>query len=358
MTFWIKKHVALSYPVKNGVGRPFWKKNMKKQLKQPISSFMVAPMMGWTTRHYRYFLRIISKKVRLYTEMLTTGAILNSPYRDHLVAYHASEQPLALQLGGSVAKELAQAAKIVEAYGYSEINLNVGCPSNRVQSGCFGAVLYKSPVLVAECIAEMKAAVTIPVTVKTRIGVDEDESYDCLTQFMQTVSQAGCQTFMLHARKAWLSGLSPKENREIPPLNYAWVYQIKKDFPHLNIIINGGITSLVEAYAHLKQVDGVMIGRAAWHTPYLFRALDFPQSSMAESKAAICDRMAIVQSYIPYVEEMLSQGENLSHLLQPLLGLFHGINGAKQWRQQLTKMIQEKPISLIALKNLSVFFKI
>lgn len=302
---------------------------------------MVAPMMGWTTRHYRYFLRLISKKVGLYTEMLTTGAVLNSANRDALLAYHAIELPLALQLGGSVPKELAQASKIVEACGYSEINLNVGCPSDRVQSGCFGAVLFKKPALVAECIAEMKAVVGLPVTVKTRIGVDDYESYDNLAHFIELVSQAGCETFIIHARKAWLSGLSPKENREIPPLNYAWVYQLKKDFPHLGIVINGGIKNLVEAYTHLNQVDGVMIGRAAWHMPYLFRELDFPQG-IDGSKDAKVDRIAIVQSYIPYVEKAYREGESLSHLLQPLFGLFHGVAGARQWRQQLTQMIQDQ----------------
>ncbi len=315
---------------------------------------MVAPMMGWTTRHYRYFLRLICKKVHLYTEMFTTGAILHSPHRHHLLTYHASEQPLAIQLGGSVPEELAQAAKVVEAYGYTEINLNVGCPSDRVQSGCFGAVLFKNPVLVADCIAAMRDAVRLPVTVKTRIGVDDYESYDYLANFIQTVSRVGCQTFIIHARKAWLSGLSPKENREIPPLNYEWVYQIKKDFPHLIIVINGGIKNLAEAYRHLDKVDSVMIGRAAWYTPYLFRPLDFPNKN---EKLCVQDRIAITQSYIPYAQAAFLQGENLSHLLQPLFGLFHGVVGARQCRGCLTRAIQMNESPAITLeKNLSQIF--
>lgn len=318
----------------------------------PISPFRVAPMMGWTTRHYRYFFRLISEKVYLYTEMLSAAAILNSRHRDRLLAYHASEQPLAIQLGGSVPAELAQAAKIAEAYGYTEINLNVGCPSDRVQLGCFGAILLKKPERVAACVATMKAAVQLPVTVKTRIGVDDYDRYDYLAHFIQTVSQAGCETFIIHARKAWLSGLSPKENREVPPLNYEWVYQIKKDFPHLVIVINGGIKTLAEAYQHLRRVDGVMLGRAAWHTPYLFRALD--HSSQTELQQGIDDRIAIAQSYIPYVHSAFMQGESRSHLLQPLFGLFHGISGARQWRSCLTQAIQTNKSPAIALqKNLA-----
>ncbi len=326
---------------------------MLKQPKQLINPWMVAPMMGWTTRHYRYFLRLISKKVQLYTEMITTAAILHSPYRDRLLGYHLLEQPLAIQLGGSVPAELAQAAKIAEAYGYSEINLNVGCPSDRVQSGCFGAILFKDIHLVAECIAEMQAAVRLPITVKTRIGVDNCESYDYLASFIQKVSEAGCNTFIIHARKAWLLGLSPKENREIPPLNPAWVYQIKRDFSHLTIVINGGIKSLTEATAHLQHVDGVMIGRAAWYTPYLFRALDvLPSESQShDTYESVKDKIAIVQDYIPYAQTAFSKGENISHLLQPLFGFFHGVAGAGQWRMALTQAIQRKEAPDIALQK-------
>lgn len=298
-------------------------------------------MMGWTTRHYRYFFRLISRKVRLYTEMITTGAILHSTYRDRLLGYHSREQPLAIQLGGSVPAELSQAAKIAEDYGYTEINLNVGCPSHRVQSGCFGAVLLKNARLVAECIAQMRTTVKLPLTVKTRIGVDDHDSYSHLVRFIQEVSAAGCHTFIIHARKAWLSGLSPKENRDIPPLNYAWVYQIKRDFPQLTVVLNGGIKNLAEATAHLPYVDGVMIGRAAWYTPYLFRAWDvFP--SEGEVDHHFQDKIAIVENYMPYAQAALSQGENISHVLQPLFGLFHGVAGAGKWRSRLTQAIHSK----------------
>lgn len=310
---------------------------------------MIAPMMGWTTRHYRYFMRLISQEVTLYTEMITTGALLNNPDHDRFLAFHPSEQPLALQLGGSDPSELAQAAKIAQSYGYSEINLNVGCPSDRVQSGCFGAVLMKDIHHLAECIAAIKAAVSLPITVKTRIGVDNYESYAYLADLIQKVSIAGCKTFIIHARKAWLKGLSPKENREVPPLNYQWVYQIKRDFPSLAIAINGGIKNLVEARDHLRYVDAVMIGRAAWHTPYLFRAL--------EREGSVDDRIAIVEEYIAYAQAAFMHGENLSHLLQPLFGLFHGVTGARQWRCQLTQAIQMNAAPEVTLrKMLSKFY--
>jgi tRNA-dihydrouridine synthase A len=295
-------------------------------------------MMGWTTRHYRYFFRLICKKALLYTEMLTTGAILNSPQRDRLLGFDPSEKALAIQLGGGVASELAQAAKIAEAYGYSEINLNVGCPSDRVQSGCFGAILLKDPTRVADCIAEMCTAVQCPITVKTRIGVDDYESYDYLAQFIQQVSLAGCQTFIIHARKAWLSGLSPKENREIPPLNYNWVYHIKRDFPYLTIVLNGGIACISTAQEHLQRVDGVMIGRAAWYNPYLFAELD--QLLSPQNNFIIPNRLAIVLNYLPYLEKAFMSGENLTHLIQPLFGLFYGVAGGRHWRQKLSEILQ------------------
>ncbi|BBB15461.1 tRNA-dihydrouridine synthase [Candidatus Rickettsiella viridis] len=322
---------------------------MLKQPKQLINPFMVAPMMGWTTRHYRYFMRLISQEVTLYTEMITTGALLNNSDHDRFLAFHASEQPLALQLGGSVAAELAQAAKIAQRYGYTEINLNVGCPSDRVQSGCFGAVLMKDIHHLAECIAAMKAAVPLSITVKTRIGVDDYESYEYLAELIQTVSAAGCKTFIIHARKAWLKGLSPKENREVPPLNYEWVYQIKRDFPELAIVINGGIKNLAEARDHLRYVDGVMIGRAAWHTPYMFRELE-----RVEREDSVDDRIAIVQKYSDYAQAAFMRGESLSHLLQPLFGLFHGITGARQWRGQLTQAIQMNVAPAVVLREMLV----
>lgn len=307
-------------------------------------------MMGWTTRHYRYFFRLICKKALLYTEMLTTGAILNSPQRERLLRFDASEKALAIQLGGGIAADLARAAKIIEPYGYSEINLNVGCPSDRVQSGCFGAVLLKHPTRVADCIAEMSAAVKLPITVKTRIGVDDCESYDYLAQFIQQVSLAGCQTFIIHARKAWLQGLSPKENREIPPLNYNWVYHIKRDFPHLNIVLNGGIACLNTAQEHLQQVDAVMIGRAAWYNPYLFAELD--QLINPQDTLIIPSRLSIVLHYLPYLERAFMSGENLTPLIQPLFGLFHGVAGGRRWRQKLSEILQQVDNPLVRIKEI------
>lgn len=313
---------------------------MLKAEKQPINPFMIAPMMGWTTRHYRYFFRLICQKAQLYTEMITTGAVLNTVYRERLLALREGEQAVAIQLGGSIAHELAQAAKLIEAYGYAEINLNVGCPSNRVQSGCFGAVLFKYPERVAECVAAMTAMVKVPITVKTRIGVDNDESYEHLSKFIEQVSVAGCQTFIIHARKAWLQGLSPKENREIPPLNYPWVYQVKHDFPHLNIVLNGGIDNLMAAREHLQKVDGVMIGRAAWYNPYLFAELDHLLNQQAFN--TIPSRHSIVLQYLAYLEAAFSFGENLTHLIQPLFNLFHGVTGGRHWRRKLSEILQHR----------------
>jgi len=330
---------------------------------------MIAPMLGRTTRHCRYFLRLISKNVGFYTEMITTGAVLHNPRYDALLGYHPSEQPLAIQLAGHIPEKLAQVAKIAEDYGYQEINFNVGCPSDKVRSGCFGAVLFKDANLVAECIAAMKKTVRIPLTVKTRIGVDNYESYDYFTQFIQKVNQAGCGTFIIHARKAWLSGLSPKENREIPPLNYQWVYQTKKDFPCLTIVINGGIKSLAEALLHLYHVDGVMIGRAACETPYLLRAIDnfgvFAteatdncQNDSLREGDSLQDRIVIVQKYVSYAQDAFCRGEAISALLQPLFGLFHGISGARQWRRSLTQAIQRNEGPNIILQKMTEIFTI
>lgn len=310
---------------------------------------MIAPMMGCTTRHYRYFFRLICKKAQLYTEMISSSAILNTAHREHLLGFNKCEQTLAIQLGGGVASELAQAAKIVESYGYTEINLNVGCPSGRVQSGCFGVVLLKDPARVADCVANMCAAVKIPITVKTRIGVDDHESYDYLAHFIQQVYLAGCQTFIIHARKAWLQGLSPKENREIPPLKYNWVYQLKRDFPQLNIVLNGGVDCLSAAKEHLHYVDGVMIGRAAWYNPYLFAELD--KLIHAQGDMTIPSRLSIVLHYLPYLEKAFISGENLTHLIQPLFGLFYGVSGGRRWRQKLTETLQQTSNPLVRIKE-------
>lgn len=293
----------------------------------------IAPMMEWTDRHCRYFLRLISHHALLYTEMVTTGALIHGD-RERFFAYHPSEHPLALQLGGSNPKELAFCARLAEEHGFDEVNLNVGCPSDRVQSGRFGACLMMEPELVAECVAAMVQTVQLPVTVKTRIGVDEQDSYEALTRFINTVAQAGCRTFILHARKAWLQGLSPKENREKPPLRYEVVRAIKQDFPHLEVVINGGITTLEEAQEHLKLLDGVMIGRAAYHNPYLLAQVD---RYFYGDFHPLPTRHGIMEAFLPYVEEQLAQGIYLSRITRHILGLFQGQPGARAWRRYLSE---------------------
>ena len=294
--------------------------------------FSVAPMLDWTDRHCRYFLRQMSTHALLYTEMVTTGAILQG--RGDYLAYHEAEHPLALQLGGSVPEELARCAVIAQNRGYDEINLNVGCPSDRVQNGRFGACLMAHPTLVAECVRAMQAEVKIPVTVKTRIGIDELDSYEFLRQFLDTVSAAGCDTFILHARKAWLSGLSPKENREIPPLDYERVYQVKRDYPHLTISINGGISTPEAITTHLAHVDGVMVGREAYQNPYLMASVD---ALVFADPHPVPSRHDVVRLMIPYIEQELAKGNHLSHITRHMLGLFQGLSGARRWRRYLSE---------------------
>lgn len=290
-------------------------------------------MMDYSDRHYRYFLRLLSRHARLYTEMVTTGAILHGD-REHLLGFNPAEHPVALQLGGSAPADLAQAARIGADYGYDEINLNVGCPSDRVQTGRFGACLMAEPQLVAEGVAAMRAAVSVPVTVKTRIGIDERDSYEELCHFVSTVTSAGCDTFIIHARKAWLQGLSPKQNREIPPLRYDVAYQLKRDFPRLSIIINGGILSLENATQHLPQVDGVMLGRAAIHDTYVAAHVD---QQLFGDEHPVPSRAELALSYIPYIEQQLALGFRLSTTTRHLLSLFHGQPGARAWRRYLSE---------------------
>ena len=295
--------------------------------------FTVAPMLDWTDRHCRYFHRLLTKQAPLYTEMVTTGALLNGDVERHL-RFNAFEQPVALQLGGSEPKEMAECARIAEDYGYAEVNINVGCPSERVQKGAFGACLMAEPHLIADCVAAMQAAVNMPVTVKNRIGIDEQQERDSLFNFVETVAQAGCQTFIVHARKAWLKGLSPKENREIPPLNYALVYELKQAFPQLEIIINGGITTLEQCQHHLQFVDGVMVGREAYHNPWLLAQVD---SQLYAAPDSFNQRKAVIDAFIPYVEQQLSQGVTLAPMSKPILGLFQGIAGARYWRRYISE---------------------
>ncbi len=297
----------------------------------------VAPMMDWTDRHERAFLRAISRRTLLYTEMVTTGAILHGD-RDRFLAFEEAEHPVALQLGGSEPEDLAASAREGAARGYDEINLNLGCPSDRVQRGRFGACLMEclmtEPALVADCVAAMIAAVDIPVTVKTRIGVDAQDSYEELTAFVEKIAATGCTSFTIHARKAWLSGLSPKENREVPPLRYDVVYALKRDFPDLEIVLNGGVQSLNEAEAHLEKVDGVMIGRAAYQSPFILAEADsrfFGEASPPRS------REEIVTGFLPYVERQLMQGVPLKSITRHMLGLFNGLPGARAWRRCLAE---------------------
>lgn len=295
----------------------------------------VAPMLDWTTRDFRYFARLLSRRALLYTEMVTTGALLHGDAARHL-AFDASEHPLALQLGGSDPRALAACARLaVDGFGYDEINLNCGCPSDRVQEGRFGACLMAEPALVADCVAAMRAAVpaAVPVTVKTRIGIDDLDSYEALAAFVATVAAAGCGVFVIHARKAWLSGLSPKENREIPPLRYEIAQQLKRDFPQLSISLNGGVPSLAAARAHLDWADGVMIGRAAYENPWLLAGAD---AAIWGDAPLPRSRHDVVAALEPYVERHLARGGRLAHITRHVLGLFQGVPGARAWRQYLS----------------------
>lgn len=294
--------------------------------------FSVAPMLDWSDRHCRYFHRLMTKHSVLYTEMVTTGAILHG-HGDYL-AFSSEEQPLVLQLGGSVPADMARSALIAEQRGYRELNINVGCPSDRVQNGMFGACLMAQPALVADCVKAMQDAVSIPVTVKTRIGIDDSDSYQFLQDFVLAMTDAGCQHLIVHARKAWLKGLSPKENRDIPPLDYARVYQLKQDFPQLMISINGGITGLQQIQQHLQYVDGVMVGREAYHNPYFLSQID--QLVYGDNRAVL-NRHQVVEAMLPYIEQHIRNGGRLWHVARHMLGLFQGLPGARQWRRFLSE---------------------
>src|SRR3990167_7701708 len=293
----------------------------------------VAPMMAYTDRHFRYLLRMISKHTVLYTEMVTAQAIIHGD-RSYLLDFSSEEHPIAMQLGGSDPSQLAQAAKICEERGYDEINLNVGCPSERVQNGCFGAALMKEADLVASCLRAMRESVNIPVTIKTRLGVDDCDSDTFLHDFVGKVAETGCHVFIMHARKAWLKGLSPKENREIPPLNYDRVYQLKNIFPQLEIIINGGIQDKNAVPEHLSCVDGVMVGRVVCSNPYwLFDVDQHYYAEKTESKS----RQEIISLYLPYILQRYAKGVPMRHMTRHLIGLFQGEKGAKIWRRKLSE---------------------
>jgi tRNA-dihydrouridine synthase A len=317
---------------------------IKPELNQALAAHQigtrlsVAPMMDWSDRHCRYLHRLLSNHALLYTEMVTTGALLHGDVPRHL-RFNAEEHPLALQLGGSEPADLAQCAKLGQDWGYDEININCGCPSERVQRGAFGACLMKEASLVADCVKAMVDAVDIPVTVKHRIGIDKDESYAFVRDFVGTVAEAGCNTFIVHARNAWLKGLSPKENREIPPLRYAMVYQLKKDFPHLTMSINGGITTTEQVHAHLQHVDGAMIGREAYRNPWWLSQWDsvfFGDAQPANPGDTSCDntRESIEEAMVVYMErEAAAHGTAWYGIARHMLGLRHGLAGSRRWRQ-------------------------
>lgn len=321
-------------------------------MKSTLNKFSVAPMLDWTDRHCRYFHRILTKQSLLYTEMVTTGAILFG--KGDYLTFNAEEHPVSLQLGGSDPVSLAKCAKLAEQRGYDEINLNVGCPSDRVQNGMFGACLMGNATLVADCIKAMQDAVTIPVTVKHRIGIDQQDSYEFVCQFIETIMPY-CQTFIVHARKAWLSGLSPKENREVPPLDYERVYQLKRDYPELVIAINGGITSLEQIKIHLQHVDGVMVGREAYQNPMLLSEID--QQIFAKDHA-ITNPISAIEQLFPYIELELAKGTQLNHIMRHTLGIFNGKKGAKQWRRYLSENAHKKGAGLEVVEKALSFIQL
>jgi tRNA-dihydrouridine synthase A len=294
--------------------------------------FCVAPMMDLTDRHCRYFHRLLSRRARLYTEMLTTGTLLHADVARHL-DFDVAEHPVALQLGGSEPDELAHAARLGERWGYDEINLNCGCPSERVQRGAFGACLMAEPGLVADCIKAMQDAVQIRVTVKHRIGIDRRDDYPFVRDFVGTLHDAGCHVFIVHARSAWLKGLSPKENREIPPLDYSCVRRLKRDFSRATFVLNGGITLLSRATEQLIPVDGVMLGRAAYHDPYILAAVD---AALYGDDAPPPSRVAVVAAMSEYLQRQMRGGTHPRHIVRHMLGLFQGLRGARQWRRILS----------------------
>ena len=310
----------------------------------------VAPMLDWTDRHCRFFHRLISPQTLLYTEMITAPAILMGD-RKKVLDFSAEENPVALQLGGSDPQALAECTRIAEDWGYQEVNLNVGCPSDRVQKGRFGACLMKEPELVADCIAAMRSVTTLPVTVKSRIGVDDQEGYDQFQHFIDVVATTGCDTFIVHARKAWLKGLSPKQNRTVPELKYDYVYRLKQERPDLNIQINGGIDAVAAVQSHLQKTDGVMIGRAVWNAPWLLYDID----TLLGRADADKDRDSVLLAYQDYCRDMLLGGVNLHWMIRPMLGLFHGLPGNKKWKSYLVTESPRRPKDVSVITEARAF---
>jgi len=320
----------------------------------------LAPMLDYTDRHFRYLLRLITNKTFLYSEMVTTGALIYGNNVQRNLEFSALEHPIALQLGGNSPQDLTKAALMAEEYGYDEINLNAGCPSPRVKSGQFGASLIEVPELVAECMSAMQEKVNIPVTIKTRIGIDHNDDYSQLTTLIEHLDREQFKTFIIHARKAWLDGLSPKDNREIPPLRYDYVYQLKKDFPHLNIIINGGIKTIEEIKEHLKQVDGVMIGREAYHNCYFMKDMDdlyrnSPDNQLAKTESKSISRKQILSQYMDYVDNELQKGVPFGHMARHTLGLFYACPGARLYRREVSENANKPGAGIGVLEKASSF---
>jgi len=316
-------------------------------------TFSTAPMMDWSDRHCRYFWRTLSKEALLYTEMVTTGAIIHGKGGpERFLDFNEEEHPVALQLGGSKPSELAQCSKIAQEFGYDEVNLNVGCPSDRVQNNMIGACLMGHPVLVADCIKAMQDACDIPVTIKHRIGIDDQDSYEELHSFVHTVAETGCETFIVHARKAILQGLSPKQNREVPPLKYEFVKQLKLDFPHLEILINGGLETIDQMKEVLEFTDGVMIGREAYHSPRLLLDVDHEfYGHEAQDK----DLKNKIRAMYPYIEKHLSQDGKLAYITRHMLGLFNGLPGSRQFRRHLSEQAYKSTAGIQVIEDALAF---
>jgi len=310
--------------------------------------FSVAPMMDCTDRYARFLLRLISRRALLYTEMVPAQAVVHGKV-DMFLRFDPLEHPLAIQFGGSDPAELAVCARWAERYGYDEVNLNVGCPSDRVRSGNFGACLMAEPQRVADCLRAMQDAGSVPVTVKTRIGIDDMDDYDHLAAFVETQARAGCSSFTVHARKAWLQGLSPRENREIPPLRYDSVYRLKREFPELEVVINGGITTLEQAEAHLAHVDGVMLGREAYHNPWLLAEVD--QRIFGDHSAPVPTREAVLEAYFAFVQRELDAGTALPAMSRHLLGLFQAVPGARRYRRYISENAHRKGAGVEVLRE-------
>lgn len=310
--------------------------------------FSIAPMLDWTTSDYRVFARLLSKQTLLYTEMVTTGALLKGDNPERFLRFEEVEHPIALQLGGSDPKALAQCAKLAESYGYDEVNLNAGCPSDKVQHSLIGAILMAHPEKVTAAMKAMQDACSIPVTLKHRIGLDDQHEYSIVRDFVGEISRTGTNTFIVHARNAILAGLSPKQNREIPPLKYDYVYRLKQDFPDLEIILNGGIKTLDECEQHIQHLDGVMVGREAYNNPWILSDVD---SRLFGEQDAFTNRVQALESFVPFVEQRLKNGERLSHLTRHIMGIFLGQPGGKQFRRYLSEQGHKKDASIDVLKQ-------